>query len=233
MNDIMNERARQHRGPALVPVATVHLLLFLAGVLAVAVFAGGDHYPSPFAPENLIVRFFASHAVETRIGAFFSFGSAIPLGIFTATVASRLRFLGVRAAGESIALFGGIGAALALALSASCSWTLSWIGGSPDSTAAIRAVHLIAFATGGPATVVLLGLLVAGVAVTSGFARLLPRWLCWTGVGIGLVAELSSLVLVVPAAVPLLPIARFTGVLWLIAVGVWLPRSKPSTQGAP
>jgi hypothetical protein len=229
----MDKRSPPHRGPSLAIVATVHLLLFVAGVLAVAVFAGGDRYPSPFEPQDTIVRFFASHALQTRIGAFFSFGSAIPLGIFTATVASRLRFLGVRAAGESIALFGGIGAALALMLSAVCSWTLSWIGGLPDSTAVVRALHLVAFATGGPATVVLLGLLVAGVAVTSGLSRRLPRWLGWAGVGIALVAELSSLVLVVPAAVPLLPIARFTGVLWLIAAGARLPRSKPSTQGAP
>jgi hypothetical protein len=34
-------------------------------------------------------------------------GAAVPLGIFTATVASRLRFAGIRAAGNDIASFGG------------------------------------------------------------------------------------------------------------------------------
>jgi hypothetical protein len=39
--------------------------------------------------------------------AFLEFGAAIPLGIFTATMVSRLQFLGVRAAGAQIGFFGG------------------------------------------------------------------------------------------------------------------------------
>jgi hypothetical protein len=39
---------------------------------------------------------------------FLQFGALIPLGIYAATAATRLRFLGVNAAGPYIALFGGL-----------------------------------------------------------------------------------------------------------------------------
>jgi hypothetical protein len=39
--------------------------------------------------------------------------SAIPLGIFIATMVSHMRVLGVRAAGESIAFLGGMGTCVA------------------------------------------------------------------------------------------------------------------------
>jgi hypothetical protein len=38
---------------------------------------------------------------------FLQIGALIPLGIFAATIVSRLRFLGIDAAGPNIALFGG------------------------------------------------------------------------------------------------------------------------------
>lgn len=218
--------AGRHRAPPLMPVAIVHVLLFFAALLSVAAFAGGERYPSPFDGADAILRFFATRGAQVRAGGFFLFGAAIPLAIFSATASSRLRFLGVRAAGETIALVGGVGASFALAASGLCSWALSVVGGLPDGAAAVRALHLVAFALGGPAAVVLSGLLVAGVAVTSGFARLLPRWLVWSGVAVAFVAELSWLVLLVPATTVLLPLARFPGLAWLVAAGAMLPRSR-------
>jgi hypothetical protein len=52
-------------------------------------------------------RYFVIHADAVRVVAFLQFGAAIPLGLFTATLVSRLRFLGIDAAGATIALFGG------------------------------------------------------------------------------------------------------------------------------
>jgi hypothetical protein len=50
-----------------------------------------------------------------------------------------------------------------------------------DDLSTLRALQLFGFATGGPGHVVTLGLLLAGVSVPSGFARLMPRWLVWLG----------------------------------------------------
>src|SRR5919197_480959 len=67
-----------------------------------------------------------------------------------ASAASRIHFLGIRAAGVAIALFGGVAASSFLALSALAQWAVSW----PDvagSQPAVRALQLFAFAAGGPA----------------------------------------------------------------------------------
>jgi hypothetical protein len=105
------------------------------------------------------------------------------------------------------------------ALSALLQWTLV----QPDVGSETHALHGLAWATGGPGFVVPFGLLVAGIAVTGGLSRKLPRWVMGSGLFVAAAAELSSLSIVVSAAMVLLPIARFTGMAWLIAVGALLP----------
>src|SRR5262245_23375861 len=113
----------RHAGPNLLVVAIVYTLLFALGLSLSTWLAGGQHYPSPFGLDSS--RYFRDHADAVRLLSFFQFGCAIPLGIFTATAVSRLRFLGVDVAGVSIALFGGFAAALFLALSALASWVIA------------------------------------------------------------------------------------------------------------
>jgi hypothetical protein len=232
INNCMNQQSERprpvlrHAGPPLLPVALVHVILFIAAVLAVTAFVGGDRYPRPFEPIELAQRFFARHSDQARVGGFLAFASAFPLGIFAATVVSRLRFLGVRAAGELIALFGGLGSACMSIVSGACSWALSTVAGLPGAEAAVGVLQQLGFASGGPAAVALFGLFVAGVSVTSGVMHLLPRWLVWFGLCIALAGELSTLALVVPAAVWLLPLARFGGFAWLIAVAIMLPAAR-------
>jgi uncharacterized membrane protein YkgB len=84
--------------------------------------------------------------------------------------------------------------------------------------------------TGGPGHVVLLGLLLAGIAVPGLLAGLLPRWFAVTGIALAGVAELSTLALLLDPAMYLLPIARFGGPLWLIAAGALLPRRRPAAD---
>src|ERR1700722_17364677 len=95
----------RHRGPSLVAVAAVFASLFLASLATVAAMTGGAPLPSPFEPGAVVL--FSDHPAAVRIGAFLQFGAAIPLAIFTATATSRLRFLGIEVAGQSIAPIGG------------------------------------------------------------------------------------------------------------------------------
>ena len=214
----------RHRGPSLLAVAIVCTTLFVASLVLSTVMAGGEHFPSPFQPEALSLAYFAEHAEAVRVGAFLQFGSAVPLGIFTATAVSQLRFLGVTVAGGFISLFGGVGASLFLAISALMQWVLSYIGGSAEGT--IHALHLLAFATGGVGYVVAAGLLVAGISVSGGLSKLLPRWLMWFGLTVAAVAELASLSLVLLPATYLLPAARFPAFVWMICVGALLPKTR-------
>ena len=219
-----HEGAR-HRGPSLLFVAIVFTLLFVGSLVATAAMTGGARFPSPFESQASATLFFSEHGDAARVAAFLQFGASIPLAIFAATAASRLRFLGVQAAGATIALLGGVLASLMAALSALVQWVLAQPGVAA-SDGVMHAFHLFAFATGGPGFVVPFGLLVAGVSLTGGLSRYLPRWLMGLGLVIAAVAELSSLSIALPIAMYLLPLARFPGFVWLIAVGATLPATK-------
>jgi hypothetical protein len=89
--------------------------------------------------------------------------------------------------------------------------------------ALVHGLSTLSFLVGGVAHVVPLGLLVAGIAVPALILRLLPRTLAWAGLLIAVLAELSTLSLIVPALAVLLPIARFPALIWLVATGALLP----------
>jgi hypothetical protein len=218
------ERPVRHRGPSLLALAIVFVALFVAGLVVVAAMTHGGHFPSPLDPTANADTFFADHAEAVRLGAFFQLGAAVPLAIFAATASSRLRFLGIEASGASIAAIGGALASGMAALSALVQWALS----QPHVEGGVRALHLLAFAAGGPGFVVPFGLLIAGVAVTGGLARKVPRWVMWSGLAVAAVAELSSLSIVLAPAMYLLPLARFTGFIWMIVAGATLPATRGS-----
>jgi hypothetical protein len=98
--------------------------------------------------------------------------------------------------------------------------------------ALVRALYYLVFLTGGPAHVVTLGLLVAGMAVPSLILRLLPRPVALVGLMIAVLAELTTLVLVWPALAFLLPIARFGALIWLVLAGALLPLRRQNKRAA-
>lgn len=214
-----------HRSPPLGLLAGVFAALFLASLVLMLTMTGGASYPTPYDPPEAARAFFGPNADVLRIVAFLQFGAAIPLGLFTATVVSRLRFLGLTVAGVNIALFGGVAASIMLALSGLTTWVITQPG-MADDLSTLRALQLVTFATGGPGHVVPLGLLLAGVSVPAAFAKLMPRWLVWLGLIVAVVAELSWVSLILPAAGPLLPLARVPALVWLIGAGFTIPTSR-------
>jgi hypothetical protein len=215
----------RHRGPSLGVLGIVYLTLCLASLVVTGIMAGGAHFPTPFSPLAEVQAYYLRHRDAVRAGTFLQFGSAIPLGIFTATVTSRLKFLGINVAGVSIALFGGCAASILLAVSALAGWTLSQPG-IAEQTGSLRAMQLLAFAAGGVGYVAPLGLLLAGVSVPCWFTRFLPRWLVWMGLIVAAFAELATLSMVLPQASILIPLARFPAFIWMIGVAFALPTSR-------
>lgn len=218
---------RPHRragGPPLGPLAIVALALTVAGV--VTLIDGTGSAPAPFASPAEVAAWYAAHPTAIRISALLQFGSAVPLGILTASVYARQLRLGVRVPGPVIGLFGGIAASIALATSALVTWTLSF----PDALGSPDAVALLArfsFGLGGVAYATGLGLLIAGIAVPALILRFVPRWLTILGLVLGVAGELSFLSLALEPLQALLPIVRFGGGVWLIAVAFLLPRARP------
>jgi len=212
----------RHPGPPLGIVATVFVLLFLAGLYPVTQFGGTPYFPGPWESPDTIATFFQTRSSGVLATAFLHFGAAIPLGIFTATVVSQLRFLGARVAGTYIALFGGFTTAFTMIVSSSMLWSLTQPGIVQDK-ALVQALYWLDQALGGSGFSVPFGLLIAGICVPALIMKLLPKWIVIPGLLIALIGELSWINLVVPKALFLVPFTRFPGFLWMIIAGLALP----------
>jgi hypothetical protein len=213
-----------HRGPHLGALAIVYTVLFNAGLYPVTIFADKTHFPGPWEPGDVIVSYFQTHPLPVLICLFLQFGAIIPLGIFTATVVSRLHFLGVRAAGPYIALFGGFATVFCGMAASFLLWVMVHPGIAQDA-ALLRALYYLSYAFGGPGFSVPMGLLLAGVSVPALFLKLLPKWVVGLGLVLAVCGELSWLNLIVPKALFLIPLVRFPSFVWLIATGFLLPKA--------
>src|SRR5256885_4078223 len=142
------ERSLSHAGPSLLGLAVIYTLLVLTSVISGLLLKHGTAVVNPYISAEESRRFFAENPLAMQVVAFFSFGSSVPLGIYAATVVSRLRFLGVRAAGSYIALFGGFASSTSLVISAFCVWVMS----IPEVSASMpttRALHFMTLLFGG------------------------------------------------------------------------------------
>ncbi len=72
-----------------------------------------------------------------------------------------------------------------------------------------------------------MGLLMAGISIPALLHKLLPKWICILGIILAVSGELSWFHLISPAVLFLIPLTRFPGFIWLIAVAFALPRTMP------
>jgi hypothetical protein len=229
---VTEERSARHPSPNLAMLAVIFTILKLASISVVSMLAGIPAFPSPQQPATEIVSFFQTYSSWVLWCAFLQFGSAIPFGLFAVSTVSRLRFLGIRAAGAEIALFGGLMVAFDSSASGFVLWTLSQPGIAQDGTLA-QALNFLQFGFGGPGFAVPAGLFMAGVSISAGLTRLIPRWLMWFGVVLAAIGELSWVSMVVPGALFLIPLTRFPAFVWFIATGLLLPKSLAQQKTGP
>jgi hypothetical protein len=215
----------RHRGPHLGALAIVITVLFIAGLYPVTMFGGMPYFPGPWEPQSTIVHYFELRPDAVLLCAFLQFGAMIPIGIYSATIVSRLRFLGINAAGPYIALFGGFSVALIGIANAALLWAMVRPGVAQDQPLLI-ALYYFGYALGGPGFSTTFGLLMAGVSVPSLIGRLVPRWIAILGLALAVTGELGWLNLELPKALFFIPLTRFPGFVWLIAMGFALPATK-------
>ena len=219
---------RKHLGPPLWLLAILYTLLFNAGLYPVTTMAGADHWPGPWEPASVIVPYFQTHHAAVLTCVFLQLGATICLGLFSAAAVSRLRFLGVSTAGPWIALFGGFLTVFNGVAAGMIVWTMI----HPDVAAApsvLVGLYFLSYAFGGPGFSIPMGLLMAGVSVSAGFAKLLPKWIVILGLVLAVAGELSWFHLISPGLLFLVPLVRFPGFIWIIAVGFTLPRARPAS----
>ena len=103
-----------------------------------------------------------------------------------------------------------------LMLSALSTWSLTRPGVA-DTAGAVHALQALGFIGGGPGFVVPLGLFLAGVSLTAGISRFVPRWVMWLGIVTAVACELASFTLV---NFTFIPVGRFISIIWMIAVSL-------------
>ena len=217
MTDTAIPRSR-FRGPNTGIVATIFVLLFITGLMPVTAFGGIPYFPGPTASVAEMVNFFSHRQAGVLLCSFFQFGSAIPLGIFTTTMIARLKFLGVRAAGLEIALFGGLATAIGLIIGTSFTLATTY-SGIPENADLLQAIYRISFGIGGLGYAVPFGLLAAGISIPAALYKLLPKWVIFLGFFVAVVGVLSWFEILSVRLLPLIPLTRFPGFVWIIAAG--------------
>lgn len=224
------EHARTQRGPHPGILAAISLALTIAGIAVAGAMSGGDALASPYT-HDIAGRIAGNHDAFRAL-AFFQFGAAVPLGILTATLYARQLSFGIRVPGPVIALTGGILATTSLLLAAFATFVESRPEVTGDA-ALTQALAFLAFAAGGPGYAVGIGLLIAGVAVPALILALVPRPLAALGLVLAVLAELCWFGLLSQPMQYLIPIARFGGGLWLVAIGFLLPLARPRRTTQP
>lgn len=220
--EILGER---HSGPNLLALTVIYLALLIAGGSRLSAALAIPHDSAEKA-----VAYVTKYGWTIQLGSFFELLSAIPMGIFIATTIGRLRFLGVRNAGESIAFLGGVGATTMLILSALTNWSLTRPG-IPEVLGAAAALRAISFAAAGPGFAVLLGFFVAGVSLAANHHKSLPRWLIWIGLAVGLACEFAAFTVLNFKAGYFIPAGRFGSIVWMIGVSITLPMDTTDSTG--
>lgn len=227
MTQEMEMRGPRHPSPNLGMLAIVYTVLFAAGLYPVMGIGGGAHFPRPWDSGQAIAAFFQLHPKAALLSAFLHFGSAVPLGIFTATIVSRLRFLGVKAAGATIALYGGFAASLAVASGSIVLWVMARPAVA-DNVSLTQALYYLDFGLDGMGYAVPLALLLAGISVTAGLYRLVPKWIAIFGLVLAVFGVLSWFSMEFQAAMFFIPLTRLPAFVWMIAVGFAMPKMARS-----
>lgn len=207
------EQAGRHRrgAPLLPPVLAYGALTILAVVVPMAM-AGKGAWTS----DSALLDVYAKHTDAVRFQALLTMAAAVPLAVLAAVFSDRIRQLGLRVPGRVITLSGGVAAAGMLAVAGALQLALLGSASKGD-LALLQFGYSLSTALGGIAFAAFSGLLIAGIAVTGLLGRILPRPLAIAGIALAIIGQLALLVSLTDTLVPLLPIARFGGIIWLIA----------------
>jgi hypothetical protein len=221
------------RGQLLLVAAAVGFAgLFLIGLIGFAL-ADLASYPSPLtADTGEIERYFRDNRDATRLNALVQLSATVPLLIYGAVAATRLRAMGDRSAAPAIAVAAGTLSAACLMLSATSQWALTRPHTLNAGGGLVRTLQDLAFMAGGPAHVSSLGVVVGAVSLAAWSTHSLPWWITALGGIVVILSGLSLLTVMFDDATWVLPIARFPSFLWLLATALALPTATAGIRPA-
>jgi hypothetical protein len=202
------------------------VLFFVAGLVAGGVTAPSVPFATPYSGDEVARRYlFADPAALQRslqLGGLLQLLSAMALLAFVPWLAD---FVSRHGSPERAGLVrtAGVASGVLLVVSSVGSWILSMVDSLGD-LAVSRTLMDLAFITGAAPAVGTLGLVLWQVSRTALAARALPAWVGWAGSVLGAASVLSLLSLVAEPATLLIPVGRYLGFVWFLAVSLLLWR---------
>ncbi|MFC7308683.1 hypothetical protein ACFQVC_31260 [Streptomyces monticola] len=186
--------------------------LFLGG-MGLAGLLGTGVYPSPLDSEAAAASYFAANGSAVLAQGVAHLFAGVALAVFASALGNG------RASAVGWARVAGWAAAVAVAVSGLVNATIAVLGTTGDS---LHTLHYLSFLAGGQIHVPLLGVLVAAGA--RAYAGSTPRWTTVPGVVAAVLAVLSLVSFAIEDALLLLPLGRFTSILWIVITVV---RARP------
>ncbi|MDA3627912.1 hypothetical protein OU415_20935 [Saccharopolyspora sp. WRP15-2] len=229
----INESAADLRGPRVAATAAVaYVGCFAVSLILPGLLGQRFAAPVPYASdEEVAAKLAASDHGLVPIGAFWQAASALALLVFVPYAAQFVRGRVPGSALAGLVQAGGVVSGGLLVLSASA----QWISYQPTVAADVhlfRAVTDLVFITGAAPHVATLGFLVGAVAYVGRKTGALPAWLNWFGLVIAAVSLVSMLSLMFEVATIFIPLGRYVGMIWFLAVAAVLWSRREATASA-
>ncbi|MEV0112379.1 hypothetical protein AB0H77_03850 [Streptomyces sp. NPDC050844] len=185
-------------------------VLFIAS-LVFSGLAGSATYPSPFETDQVAEAYFADNGGVVLGMGILQLLSAVPLAAFVLALTKR----------PGLARTGGLCAVAGLAACALIGLAIPVLDASGDT---LHTLHYLTFMAGGPAHVPFLGIVVGASALA--FRTSAPRWTTVLGLTSAGLALLSLATFVSESLMLLLPLGRFTAILWILVTAVRAARLR-------
>jgi hypothetical protein len=175
-------------------------------------------YPSPFGEQSRIERFFPQSRAQVQALSAVQTLAAVSFLVFAASSTGVMR----EEAGESVpyfwvALAGGVVAGAFIFLTAIVVWTLSRPA-TTESLPLLRALHDLAYLSGGPAHVLAIAVFLGGSSLAVFTTDVVSEWVAWVGFAGAAVSAGAVLPLVWYPASWLLPITRALLAAWILSI---------------
>ena len=187
-------------------------VLFIASLVFSGV-AGTATFPSPFDADKVTEAYFADNGGVVLGMSVLQLLSVVPLVAFVLAQ--------TRGAGGTPARVGGLCAAAGLAACALIGLSIPLLDASGDT---LHTLHYLTFMAGGPAHVPFLGILVGASTLASRATA--PRWVTVLGLVSAGLSLLSVISFVSESVMLLLPLGRFTAILWIVVTAVRAARLR-------
>ena len=94
-----NDVRPRHRSPSPGVVAVVFVVFFAASIATNVIATGGAPYPTPYRPIAELTDYYLRFSNVLPWTSFLQLGAMVPLGIYSASIVSRLAFHRVDVAG--------------------------------------------------------------------------------------------------------------------------------------